>query len=265
MNSKHFFQQVRLFGKLLKTDFFIFKQNCIDDIIDTCVWVTFCTIVAAYVLPSLGMQVSYGAFFLIGCIGSSSIFLIFGDTSQVVADLHGERTITYPLTLPIPGWLLFVQKAVTYSLQAAIISAIIIPLGKLILMERFNLSLINPFRFIIIYLSLHVFCAGFFTLFFVSMTEKMSRILNIWTRVLFPLWFMGGSQFSWQTLDAMNPWFAKLCLLNPFTYAFEALHAATLGQEGYLPFWLCIMILWASIVLFGFISIKRLQKRLDFI
>ncbi len=258
-------KQARLVGRLLKTDMLIFKSQFIDTTIDTCVWITFCTLVAAYILPQLGMNSAYGAFALIGYIGSASIFQTFGNVSQVVADLDGERTITYPLTLPLPGWLLMMQKALAFALQSALLSIIILPIGKLILQDKLNLSLIDPVRFLIIYATLHLFIAGFFTLFFVSITAKMSRILNVWTRVLFPLWFMGGSQFAWATLNTTAPLFAKICLLNPFIYAFEGLHAATLGQEGYLPFWLCIGMLWLFIVVFGVISIKRLQRRLDFI
>ena len=263
--NKPFFKQLRLVGRLLKTDLLIFKTQFANMIIDNCFWISICTLISAYVLPKLGMTSSYGAFFVIGAIGSSAVFQTFGNVSRVVADLDGEKIITYPLTLPLPGWLLMVQKALSFAVQSALIGLVILPIGKLLLMDRLNLSLINPLQFFVIYITLQIFIAGFFTMFFVSITEKMSRILNVWTRVLFPLWFMGGSQFSWQTLHQVSPSFAKICLFNPFIYAFEGLHAATLGQDGYLPFWLCVGMIWLFIIVFAVISIRRMKKRLDFI
>ena len=54
-----------------------------------------------------------------------------------------------------------------------------------------------------------------------------------------------------------------LHLVNPLLYVMEGMRAATLGQEGYLPFWFSLAGLTIFTVGFAWDAIRRLQKRLD--
>ena len=56
-----------------------------------------------------------------------------------------------------------------------------------------------------------------------------------------------------------------IALLNPLLYPMEGIRAAFFGQGGFISFWFCISMLSFFTILFGFIGIKRLKKRLDFI
>jgi ABC-2 type transport system permease protein len=255
---------LRLFKELLITDLILLKQKLGDTILNTLIWVTSITLAATYVLPKLGMMQSYGSMVLIGSIASCGIFEIFGNASIMVADLDGERTISYQLTLPLPGWILLAQKAVSYAIHSAILTLFIIPIGKLIMQDHFVLSAIQPVKFIIAYVMLHLMC-GFFSLVMTAYTSNMGNILNVWVRGLFPMWFFGGSQFNWYTLKSINPWLGYINLANPLVYAFEAIKAASLADGNFLPFVICIPMMGFFSAVFLFIAHKKLQSRLDYL
>ena len=98
-----------------------------------------------------------------------------------------------------------------------------------------------------------------------SFVKNLAAIEHVWLRFILPLWFFGGTQFSWQTIYNIAPYIGYLTLLDPLVYVMEGMRAAVLGQEGNLPFWLCVAVLWVLTVVFGWWAIKRLKTRLDFV
>lgn len=255
---------IKLMKELLITDLMIMRQKLKDTIFNTLIWSVSFTLAATYVLPFLGMTRSYSSMVLIGSIVSCGIFEIFSNTSIMVADITGEKTISYQLTLPLPGWMLLVQKAIANAIHSAILTLFILPVGKLIMSSHLAMSSINPAKFIIAFIVLHLFC-GFFGLVMTAYTMNMDSIINVWVRMLFPLWFFGGSQFNWHTLYEISPILAYLNLANPLTYAFEAIKGASLAGEFFLPFWACIGMMIAASTLFLYLSNKKLQNRLDYL
>jgi hypothetical protein len=258
------FRYIRLIKELLITDLIIMKQTISGTIINTLIWAGCVTAVSTYVFPQLGMTQAYGSMALISAIGSCGVFEIFGNTSVMVADLDGDKTISYQFTLPLPGWSLLIQKALAFAIHSAIISLFIIPLGKLLMGNQLILSAINPFKFVVAFCTLHLFF-GFFALIMIAYTTSMSKILHVWTRLLFPLWFFGGSQYNWYTLKAMNPALAYASLANPLVYAFDAIKSASLSEGQYLPFWFCILMMVVFSALFTYIGHRKLQRRLDYL
>ena len=255
---------IRLMKELLITDLMIMKQKLPETILNTLIWSASFTLAATYVLPYLGMTRSYSSMVLIGSIVSCGIFEIFGNTSIMVADITGEKTISYQLTLPLPGWMLLAQKALANAIHSAILTLFILPIGKLIMGSHLVVSAIHPAKFAIAFVMLHLFC-GFFGLVMTAYTMSMDSIINVWVRMLFPLWFFGGSQFNWHTLYEISPILAYLNLANPLTYAFEAIKGASLAGELFLPFWACIGMMIIASMLFLYIGNRKLQQRLDYL
>ena len=93
----------------------------------------------------------------------------------------------------------------------------------------------------------------------------MERIETVWTRFIFPLWFLGGFQFSWQIVYGISKPLSYVMLANPVTYVMEGLRAATLGQAGYIHFWICVGMLCAFSIATGTLAYRGLKKRLDFV
>lgn len=258
------FKYSKIFFDLIKEDIHLLSQTIFDKTINSLIWAVSTVAISAYILPALGVSASYGAFMAVGAIVGCGGFEIIAQMVNMLADFDSDKKITYHLTLPIPNWLLLIKMGLVFAFNSFFISAVSFFACKFILWNHFDLSIINYPRFILAGISMSLFF-GFETLFLVSITKNLMSLDNVYMRISFPLWMIGGFQFSWMVLDGYWHSFALLNLLNPYTYATEALRAAALGQEGYLPFWLCILALYFFTILFATVGIRRLRKRLDFV
>ena len=93
----------------------------------------------------------------------------------------------------------------------------------------------------------------------------MDKFDILWVRIVFPLWFLGGFEFSWNSVHLIAPKLSYLLLLNPIIYMTEGVRAALLGQDGMISFWICCLVLSVMFVGVGYWSFKALKKRLDFV
>ena len=98
-----------------------------------------------------------------------------------------------------------------------------------------------------------------------SIVANMAHMGSVWARYIFPMWFMGGFQFSWIALHKALPNVAYINLLNPMMYITEAGRVSMLGQANYINFWLCLLAISAFSVLCFALGIRNLKRRLDFV
>lgn len=253
-----------VFKQLLATDFSIFKETFKDKIIDLFIWVAITAAIMGYVMPAFGLAADYGAFQLAGLIASAGLFEVFPSMMNLVGDFEGDRVIDYHLTLPIPSKLVIIKIMTYYALNAMILSLCVIPMGKIILWNQFDLTKIAPFKMLVMIAITGIFY-GAFTIWLASMLDNMARVGSLWMRFIFPLWFLGGFQFSWLVLYKLFPILAYINLLNPMMYIMEGNRAAVLGQAGYIPFWCSVGALIIFSLLAGYFGIRSLKKRLDFV
>jgi ABC-2 type transport system permease protein len=249
---------------MFQADLMQFKRIFLGKIIDRFVWVTTYIIVMTYIMPSFGLTKSFGPFLLAGLICSIGLLETYSGAAVLVADLDGDRTISYYLTLPIPSWLIFVRLIIYYAVYYGALAVFILPFGNLLLPESINLAAISWPRFGLIFLLMNIL-HGTIVLWAASNIKNMATLGKIWSRVLHPAWFLGCFQFSWHMLYALWPKVAYLLLLNPVVYTMEGMRSALLGADGYIPFWICCVVLTISIVLLTYNAITRFKKRLDFV
>lgn len=255
---------LKLFLELLRTDLFIFKDAIKGAFIDCFIWFTCLIVVTAYVFPLIGMQTSYGPFVAVGAIVSCIFWDVWTTATIFISDVEGEKTINYFLTLPLPNYLVLIKTIFTYAIKAGIPGLTILPLGKIFLWNTMSFAQFCPFKFLLIFVLTTLF-TGTFSLFIVSCVQNIHHLGKIGIRYLFPMWFFGGANYPWQTVYKFSPIFAYISLANPLLYAMEGIHAAVLGQTGYLNFWLCICMLILFTMLFGSLGIWKLKNRLDFV
>lgn len=255
---------LKVCSQLLRTDLVELKKTFFDQMINLSIWV-FCSLVVMGYLIKTQFNIvdpDFGVFNLAGCIASAGLFEVYPRSFAFIADQEGPQVMSYYTTLPIPTPLVFVTKMAYWLINALLRGLILIPLGKLILWNSFPLSHVNWLYFVIIFVIGNVFYSAL-TLCVASIVPSMALMENVWMRWIFPLWFLGGFQFSWFNLHALAPTFAYLSLLNPVVYVMEGTRAALIGQVGNLPFWFCIVMLAIGSFLCAYIGIKRLMKRLD--
>ncbi len=265
ITTKRFAQYWHIFWQLFKTDLLVFWPQLSEDIINIVVWLTSFLTVWAYALPALGMLKTFGTFAAFSLIASESYWRIWPTCFELINDLDGDKAIDYHLTLPLPSELIFVELILLYAFKSIIFSFVTFPLSVLILWNQINWQIFSWPKFILIFFTISLFTGSFF-IFLSSITKNRRSLRKIGIRIILPLWFFGGGQFPWKIFyTSISKKFAYILLLNPWLYAMEGIHAAALGQEGFLPFWLCFIVLLAASILFGTIGIMRLKKYLDFI
>jgi ABC-type polysaccharide/polyol phosphate export permease len=248
-------------ARLIWRDMAVFWPTFPGRLLNGAIWSGVTTCIFQYI--GFGdVSMNLGLFMACANAVSWGFFEVMENVSRLIADIQGERSITYALTLPLPQWMVFVRIALSNALQAMAIAVFLLPMAKLLLWNHFNFASVSFVRVGIIFVLIHLFY-GFFSLWLASLVKNLESIGNIWMRVTYPLWFLGGYQFTWATFATKNAILAYLDLINPLVYCFEGMRAAVLGAEGYLPFWCCCGALVFFTVLTGIFGISRMTKRLD--
>lgn len=257
-------QYIRVCRELIRSDLEVFKQNIFDKIIDLTIWVVLTIVVTGYVMPYFGLAADFGVFQLGGVLAATGLFELYGNVVELVSDFEGDRVIDYNVTLPIPSWLALLSKSAYYFVIYVTLALVMFPVGKLCLWQQLDLTQICYPKLVVALLFQSMFYACF-VLGVASITANMTKLGTVWSRFIFPLWFMGGFQFSWMALHQVMPVVAYVNLLNPIIYITEAVRVALLGQSGFINFWLCLL----AITLFSAISLYSgmhvVKKRLDFV
>jgi hypothetical protein len=252
-----------IFYYLLLTDLHVFKKDFFGKVVDTAIWVVISLLVASYILPSLGVPADYGVLTLSGLLASAGLMEVYPNAMSLAADLTGQKIISYELTLPVPSWLVVVKKIIYFALTAASVSMVVLPIGKIMLFEQLDFSQVSWAKLVLIFVLTNAF-NGAFAL-FIGTTVKNIATDHTWMRFVFPIWFLGGFQFSWRLLYQVSPLCAYIDLLNPYIHITEGTRAALLGQPGYLSYWFCITGIVFFTLLFTIWGIYRMKKKLDFV
>jgi len=250
--------------ELVKTDLTIFKQFAVRKWIDMFIYIVTVTVIFAYIMPSFGLAKSHGAFMVATLCSTVGLFQSFGYMAEMISDLEGKRVINYHFTLPIPSWMVFLRLVIYQSITFILLGVLVLPIGKLLLWNTLSLSNAHWVKFLLITVLMNIFYS-IFGLWVSSYIHSLANFDSVWMRIVYPLWFLGCFQFSWQALREVSPVLSYLDLLNPITYISEGTRAAILGQQGSINFWYCVLALLAFIVLGGWHALVRLKKRLDFV
>ncbi len=253
---------LQTFFALIERDIAVFIPTIKDRLINALIWCVLSLVVYEYIMPHVGL-VDYSVFMTVGTAATVGFFEVTGNgVSRFMADLEGERSITYYLTLPLPQWAVFARIALSNGLQALFIALTFLPLSKVLLGSKFSLAAFSWGKFFLMFILAHIFY-GFFSLFLAAYVESLAKMDNVWMRIVYPMWWLGGYQFSWYALLKANIYIAYLDLLNPLIWILEGVRVSVLGQEGSLPYWQCVVVLTGYTILMGYLGIRALIKRLD--
>jgi ABC-2 type transport system permease protein len=258
------FSYVTTFFALMRTQLLIFHSNFWDKLINLYIWTGSTLLISAYLLPHFGISTEYGLFMVPGTIITAGLFELYPRVVNLIHDFEGDRVIFYQLTLPLPAWLYFIHIITVQTISCVITCLCTLPLCKLILWHSFSFSAIAWGKFTLILLLANIFYSTF-TLWLTSRINSILMVDNAWMRFLYPLWSIGGFQFSWYALYNTFPLAAYANLCNPLVYITEGMRVALLGQHGFLPFYYCIAALSFFTIASGTYAFKTLKKRLDFV
>ncbi|MBP6869485.1 ABC transporter permease [Candidatus Babeliales bacterium] len=253
--------QLNVFLKLLKRDLTVFFKNSLDNYINTLCWVLLSLLIYQFIMPKMGW-IYKGEFLLVSCVISKAFFGVMDNVTNLVADLDSNKTITYDMTLPLSHTLLFIKIALSNAIYTCLLSFFVLPAGKLLLWNYLHFPHFNIYKFIIILFVSSIF-SGFFSLYIIGTTKSILNIEDVWSGLLFPLFYLGGFVFTWKIMYEASPFMACLNLLNPVMYMFEGMRSATLDPALSIPFWISVFMLILFSIPAGCIGIHLLKKRLD--
>lgn len=216
-----------------------------------------------YIFPMLGIFSSFGGFMVVGYVIQVSLFEILTHCTSLINDLKNTRRLQYELTLPIDARLVFVKYAVSYALHTSLLFAWILPIAKIILKERFDLTHTSIPQAICMYLAAQFFL-GSLGLWLTSIFEHQGPLMVARIGVISPLWTIGCYAFPHKLLNQMFPKIAFLDYLNPFTYLHEGMRSAFF-KVGYLPMPLCFTFIIIITIGMMMHALHRFKKRFDYL
>jgi len=263
-NTLHYLRYLNTCKELVLADLTVFRQTLGNKVIDMAIWVALTVFVTGYIMPYFGLSENFGVFQFGGVLASMGLFELYSNVFELTADLEGDRVINYGLTLPIPSWMAIMSKSAYYAITYFILTLIMLPIGKMCLWNQLSLQDIAYGKLCIALILQSIFYACFVP-WTVTRISGLSNLNSVWARFIFPMWFMGGFQFSWMSFHHVLPFCAYMDLVNPMVYVTESTRAALLGQEGYLNFWLCCGALTFFSILCAWHALKRMKNRLDFV
>lgn len=262
MNKQAFREHSRIFWALLRRDLYVQRSKIPDLLIDSMIVLLTEILILGKLYPLLGLPSSYVAPLF---IGSSVTFLLFDlgySFAMRYTYYRGYEEMSYQLTLPLPKQWVFAEHIVAFVIEAAIVTVPLIAFGIFTLKDIFEPLNGSVWLFTLVYsLTLFYFGSYFFAASFWYDKEWFQD--NMWPRRLSPLLFFSSAFYAWHDVYALSPILGKLLLLNPLTYVVEAMRAALLGQEDYLPLMLCITVTLVCIILDWWRITQGIHRQLD--
>jgi ABC-2 type transport system permease protein len=232
-------------------------------------------------LPVFFAQVILQPFFMLfvfgkvlGSLGYTSsgyADLLFPGLLALTAVITSMQTLAFPLVIEF-GWtkeiedrllapmstgLVAMEKILFASLRALLASAIMIPIGVLVLGSiPWRWEALPLFVTMLVFASL--LGAGLGLVLGTLVTP--TRISVVFSLVFTPLLFTGCSQYPWPSLDQL-PWFQVITAFNPMTYASEGLRAALVPSVPHIATWICLLVLPAAILVLFAVGTRGFYRR----
>lgn len=261
MSSVRFFD---IFCKLVGTHLLVARKGIADQIINLYIWTSITLVIMGYIMQQFGLSSGYGAFQFASIIGVVGLFEVYNTSTRTIMDIEGDRNISYYLTLPARPATVLLAMACSYALIGLMLTAVLLPFGKLALYNTFNFANVSWLRCAITALLANAFFA-IFAVAMVAHVGAMSKMRNIWMRFIWPLWFLGCYQFSWKALYSISALCAYLVLCNPITFVTEGMRGALLGAADFLPWGICCGALCFYITICWFYAYYKMKRLLDFV
>lgn len=260
---------------IFKIDLYVLKQlvwlkltniytELLEKTINIYIWAGCTIFVMGYLMQSFGLAKDFGPFQFASILAVIGLFELYGNAATLIADFDSDMVISYYLTAPSSSITVMIGYTLHYLIVSFFMSVALIPLGKLLLLDQLKLLNICWIKFIPFLILVNILWAVMAFL-LASYLESIEKLGIAWCRVIFPLWFLGGFQFSWAAINMVSPTLSYVMLLNPAIYATEGMRAIVLGANDTIPLWICSSVLAGIFVVASFWSYKALKKRLDFV
>jgi hypothetical protein len=217
-----------------------------------------------YIMQNFGLATNYGCFQFASIVGVVALFEVYNTAARNIMDIDNDRVISYYLTLPARPSVILAAMICSYAIIGLLLTMAVLPLGKLFFYNSFSFVHISWFKFVITAVLANIFF-GIFMFVVVANVGTMSKMRNVWSRFIWPLWVLGCYQFSWKALYAVSVPLAYITLCNPVLYVMEGMRGVLLPDFDCLPWGLCIAALCFFIMVGWQYAYYKMQRLLDFV
>ncbi len=251
------------FWNLLKMESMLVLKNVKDSLINNVIFCGLIAMVSGYILNAFGTSEYFAALQSASLIVSSIGFEVYRSIFRLLSDIEGDKHIQYYFSLPIPNVLVFVNIICSFVVNGMVFATSSLFILRVVLPQHIILANINYAMFLLTVVVISVFF-GSFSIFLTAYTKSMMKVSNTLMRILFPIWIVGGFQFSYSIAKSISPILGYITLISPYTYANEAMRYVVIGSSNFINIWISLSVLSCLSVLVFVLSMKKLRKRLDF-
>jgi ABC-2 type transport system permease protein len=197
--------------------------------------------------------------------------LLFPGLLALTAVITSMQTLAFPLVVEF-GWtkeiedrllaplrtgLVAIEKIVFATLRGLIATALMIPIGILVLGSiPWRSSGLPLFLAVLLLATLLGASLGLV----LGTLVPPNRINVVFSLVFTPLLFTGCSQYPWPSLARLR-WFQVVTAANPMTYASEGLRAALVPNVPHIQPWISLTVLPGALVLLIAVGIRGFYRR----
>jgi hypothetical protein len=129
-----------IFKNLLWKDWVVFSREFWGKLLNTLVWLILLSFAFGYIVLALGVVQTYGSFVLVSYSVMLCFYVGIARATSIVDDFNGVRYVDYELTIPVSNYLIFGRRIVENLMRTFIFSFTLLPIGKLMLWNRFSLE-----------------------------------------------------------------------------------------------------------------------------
>jgi ABC-2 type transport system permease protein len=251
--------QPRAFAAVLRRDLFV-------------TWKELPVFLAQVILQPLFLLFVFGK--VLGALGYTRpgyAHLLFPGLLALTAVITGMQTLAFPLVVEF-GWtkeiedrllapmatgLVAAEKVLFATLRAVVATAVMIPVGILVLGSI-------PWRWsgvplLVVMVVLGSLLGAGIGLVMGTLVVP-NRINIVFSLVFTPLLFTGCSQYPWPSLVRLR-WFQIVTAANPMTYVSEAMRAALVPAVPHIQPWVCLVVLVGALGALMGIGIRGFYRR----
>lgn len=227
---------------------------------------------AQVILQPLGLLFIFGR--VLGSIGLTTpgyAHLLFPGIVALTVTLTGIQSTALPLVLefsfsreiedrllaPLPTWAVALEKMLFASMRALLAALVMFPVGIWVLGSIPWHA--GAFGLVAIVMILGALAGSAIGLTLGTLVPP-NRIQIMFALILTPMLFTGCSQYPWPSLSHLR-WFQVVTAFNPMTYASEGMRAALTPSVHHMRPWICVLGLFASVVIFTAIGIRGFLRR----
>lgn len=209
-------------------------------------------VVYGYVLPHIGtLPETFPTQMFAGMIGMSVLITgIHGTAIPLTMDFNNTLQIEDRLQAPVHVRLVALTKMLVGVVEAFVGGLLVLPISLIFMGTRVSLTF-APQTILLLVPVLLLMAFAFATRgLLVGAIVKPMQIAAMFCGFLMPVVFTGAIFFSWRSLAAVPP-FQALVLVNPLTYASEALRCVLTPQIESIPLGISMLALVVYTLLMG--------------